>query len=195
MSDLFHIEVPDEYIVRVPNVMVQAKWHTYQVLTKRSMRLQELLNGRLRFAAEAKHIWWGVSVEDVRYGKPRITDLQSSAAKVKFLSIEPLLEDLGDLNLSGISWVIVGGESGPGARPMEEQWVLNVLNACRSQDVKFFFKQWGGVHKKKNGRKLKGRIYDEFPAAANHPMPNRSQRELLANCLEQQFLIQNEERA
>lgn len=195
MSDLFHPDVPDHYITSVANVMVRANWHTYQILTKRSDRLRELLNGKLRFAAEAGHIWWGVSVEDTKYGKPRIDHLRQSAARIKFLSVEPLLEDLGDLDLAGVNWVIVGGESGPGARRMEETWVLNVLNACRTQDVRFFFKQWGGVQKKKNGRKLNGRTYDEFPASATHPMPDRSQRESLAICLEQQFLTQNEERA
>lgn len=195
MSDLFHDGVPDEYIARVARVMVQAKWHTFQVLTKRSKRLRELLNTKLDFAAEAKHIWWGVSVEDTKHGKPRIDDLRNTPAQVKFLSIEPLLEDLGELNLSAIDWVIVGGESGPGARPMEEGWVLNILNACRIQEVRFFFKQWGGVQKKKTGRKLNGQTYDEFPASISHPIPDRSQRETLANYLQQQFLAQNEERA
>lgn len=188
MSDLFHDGVPEEYILRVANVMMQARWHTYQVLTKRSRRLRELLKDKMRFAAEAEHIWWGVSVEDVKHGKPRIEDLRGTPARVKFLSIEPLLEDLGDLDLAAIKWVIVGGESGPGARPMQEEWVLNILNACRLQDVRFFFKQWGGVQKKKTGRKLKGKTYDEFPATIPNPMPDRLQRERLASCLEQQFL-------
>jgi protein gp37 len=188
MSDLFHAGVPDDFIVRVARVMMEANWHTYQVLTKRSERLRDLLNGSLRFASSTKHIWWGVSVEDVKFGKPRIDHLRNTDASVKFLSIEPLLEDLGDLDLSGISWAIVGGESGPGARSMEEAWVLNILNACRTQDVRFFFKQWGGVQKKKTGRTLHGKTYDEFPSASRGPMPDRSRRLSLATCLEEQFL-------
>jgi protein gp37 len=188
MSDLFHESVPEDYIERVVKVMMQANWHTYQVLTKRSERLKVLLNGNLKFAASSPHIWWGVSVEDVKFGKPRIVHLQQAGAAMKFLSIEPLLEDLGDLDLSGVNWAIVGGESGPGARIMEESWVLNILNACRTQDVRFFFKQWGGVQKKRTGRTLHGRTYDEFPAISGSPMPDRSQRLLLASCLEEQFL-------
>lgn len=188
MSDLFHEGVPDEFILRVAKVMMEADWHTYQILTKRSERLKELLKGGLRFAAKSKHIWWGVSVEDRKFGKPRIEHLRTTGTAVKFLSIEPLLEDLGQLDLSGIDWVIVGGESGPGARAMEEAWVLNILNACRTQKVRFFFKQWGGVQKKKTGRTLHGRTYDEFPAASESRMPDRSQRLSLANCLETQFL-------
>ena len=121
MSDLFQPGVPDAYIQAVCQVMVTAKWHTFQVLTKRSERLQELLSGRLRFAAEQDHIWWGVSVEDRQYGLPRIADLQKTPARVRFLSIEPLLEDLGSFDLSNISWAIVGGESGHGARPMQKR--------------------------------------------------------------------------
>jgi len=163
MSDLFHDAVPDEYIEAVAKVMVAANWHTYQVLTKRSERLRQLLNSRLKFAAEQPHIWWGVSVEDQPYGVPRIADLQAADAAVRFLSIEPLLEDIGKLNLAGINWVIVGGESGPGARPMEKEWVLSLKNQCREASVPFFFKQWGGVRKSAAGRKLNGRTYDEFP--------------------------------
>src|SRR5580700_7247504 len=177
MSDLFQDGVPDDYIEAVCKVMVKANWHTFQVLTKRSARLKELLNGRLSFAAEQKHIWWGVSVEDQKYGLPRITDLQKAHAAVRFLSIEPLLEDLGAFNLSGISWAIVGGESGPGARPMREGWVVSVRDQCRESAVPFFFKQWGGVRKKKNGRLLGGRTYDEYPERVVWPVPER------ANCL------------
>jgi protein gp37 len=194
MSDLFHPGVPDDYIVKVTTVMMQANWHTYQILTKRSDRLRDMLSGKLRFATETSHIWWGVSVEDSEYGKPRIRHLQESPARVRFLSIEPLLEDLGELDLSGISWAIVGGESGRGARKMDESWVLTVLNACRKQDVKFFFKQWGGIQKKKTGRILHGRTYDEFPAARPEPMPDRSRRQSLASCLLEQFPMPDEER-
>ncbi len=163
MSDLFHEAVPDDYIAAVAGVMVQAHWHTYQVLTKRSARMCELLKTRLRFAAAQPHIWWGVSVEDKRYGLPRVEHLRSAPACVRFLSIEPLLEELGALDLSGIHWVIVGGESGHGARPMKREWVISVRRQCRAQDVPFFFKQWGGVHKSKAGRLLDGRTYDEMP--------------------------------
>ena len=118
MSDLFHKDVPDDYIVSVVRVMLMADWHTYQVLTKRSERMRDLLKTKLRFASNRSHIWWGVSVEDRRYGLPRIEHLRRAPARVRFLSVEPLLEDLGTINLDGIHWVIVGGESGPGARPM-----------------------------------------------------------------------------
>jgi protein gp37 len=154
MSDLFQEGVPDEYVEAVCRVMAKAKWHTFQVLTKRSERLKELLSGRLQFAAEQDHIWWGVSVEDQKYGLPRIKHLQRTPARVRFLSVEPLLEDLGRFNLSGINWTIVGGESGPGARPMRPEWVVSVRDQCRESHVPFFFKQWGGVRKKKNGRLL-----------------------------------------
>jgi protein gp37 len=163
MSDLFHDAVPDDYIAEVVDVMVRADWHTYQVLTKRSKRMRELLNSRLRFAAAKPHIWWGVSVENRRHGLPRIAHLRSAPARVRFLSIEPLLEDLGTVELSGIDWVIVGGESGFGARPMLRDWVVSIRRQCRQEGVAFFFKQWGGVNKKKAGRLLNGRTYDEMP--------------------------------
>jgi protein gp37 len=170
MSDLFHDEVQDNYIVAVAQVMVAAKWHTYQVLTKRSERLRKLLNTKLRFAAKQGHIWWGVSVEDKKYGLPRIEDLRNANAEVRFLSVEPLLEDMGKLDLRGIDWMIVGGESGAGARPMKKEWVLPLRDQCKRSGVPFFFKQWGGVRKKKTGRRLEGRTYDEFPARVSHPI-------------------------
>jgi protein gp37 len=150
--------------------MVAANWHTYQVLTKRSDRLRKLLNTSLRFAANQEHIWWGVSVENRRYGLPRIEDLQNNDAAMRFLSVEPLLEDLGKFNLGGIDWVIVGGESGPGARPMKKEWVVSVRDQCKSEGVPFFFKQWGGVRKSVAGRKLDGKTYDEFPQRVLHPV-------------------------
>ncbi len=174
MSDLFQPGVPDAYIEAVCQVMVTAKWHTFQVLTKRLERLQQLLSGPLRFAAEQDHIWWGVSVEDRQYGLPRIADLQRTPACVRFLSIEPLLEDLGSFDLSNISWAIVGGESGPGARPMQKDWVISIRDQCREARVPFFFKQWGGVRKKKNGRLLEGRTYNEYPARVASPVPGRA---------------------
>ena len=163
MSDLFHEAVPDDYIAAVADVMVRASRHTYQVLTKRSDRMRDLLKTRLRFAAEKPHIWWGVSVENKACGLPRIAHLHSSPAAVKFLSIEPLLEDIGRLDLSAIHWVIVGGESGFGARPIRREWVISIRKQCRQNGVPFFFKQWGGVHKSKAGRSLDGRTYDEMP--------------------------------
>jgi protein gp37 len=170
MSDLFHENVPNEYVVAVAEVMVAAKWHTYQVLTKRSDRLRELLNSSIRFAANQNHIWWGVSVENRKYGLPRIENLQNAHAAIKFLSVEPLLEDLGKFNLKGIDWIIVGGESGHGARPMKKEWVVSVRDQCKREDVPFFFKQWGGVRKKAAGRKLDGKTYDEFPQRIRHPV-------------------------
>lgn len=170
MSDLFHDAVPEDYIEMVAKVMVRANWHTYQVLTKRSERIKRLLNSRLSFAAKQPHIWWGVSVENRKYGVPRIADLQRAEAMVRFLSVEPLLEDVGKLNLEGIHWVIVGGESGPGARPIEKAWVLSIRDQCRSANVRFFFKQWGGVQKAAAGRKLEGRTYDEFPQRVENPV-------------------------
>lgn len=180
MSDLFHDYVPDEYIARVGHVMVTANWHTYQVLTKRADRLQRLLSTQLHFAAEAKNIWWGVSVENKKHGLPRVENLRNAPARIRFLSIEPLLEDLGEIDLSGIHWVIVGGESGHGARPMKREWVTNILRQCREHGVRFFFKQWGGVHKSKTGRLLDGRTYDEFPDLIQNPIASRSERRLYA---------------
>ena len=188
MSDLFHSDVPDDYIVRVAKVMMAANWHTYQILTKRSERLRDMLSGKLRFATESAHIWWGVSVEDIQYGVPRIDHLRQTPANVKFLSIEPLLEDVGSINLFDIDWVIVGGESGRGARPIQESWVDSLLQQCRSADVPFFFKQWGGVQKKKNGRKLHGRTYNEFPPAAAGVIPDPKSRRAIAEQMQEKFL-------
>jgi protein gp37 len=163
MSDLFHNDVPDDYIHHVARVMEMASWHTYQVLTKRGERLRDLLSSRLDFAAKLAHVWWGVSVENRKHGVPRIDHLRESPALVKFLSIEPLLEDLGVLDLHEIDWVIVGGESGPGARPMDRSWVLSIRDQCKAANVPFFFKQWGGVRKSQTGRNLEGCTYDEMP--------------------------------
>jgi protein gp37 len=163
MSDLFHPDVPDDFIVSVAQVMMKGSWHQYQVLTKRAERLRTLLRTKLKFATTSMHVWWGVSVEDKKHGVPRIEELKSTPAAVKFLSIEPLLENLGALDLDGINWVIVGGESGPGARKMEESWVQDLLAQCRTQHVRFFFKQWGGINKKAAGRVLNSRTYDELP--------------------------------
>jgi protein gp37 len=176
MSDLFHEDVPDEYILRVVNVMQQANWHTYQVLTKRSERMRDLLLTKLRFAAEMPHFWWGVSVENRAHGLPRIGHLRSAPAAVRFLSIEPLLEDLGPIDLSGINWVIVGGESGNGARPMARDWLISIREQCQAAKVPFFFKQWGGVRKAAAGRQLDGRTYDEVPERVEATIASRQIR-------------------
>lgn len=180
MSDLFHRDVPDEYIENVVRVMLAANWHTYQVLTKRSERLRDRLRSRLAFAAAAKHIWWGVSVENRKHGLPRIDHLREAQAGMAFLSIEPLLEDLGAINLSGIDWVIVGGESGAGARPMQPEWVASIQRQCSDASIPFFFKQWGGVRKSEAGRKLNGRPYDEMPPRTSNPVPSLGVRKRLA---------------
>ncbi len=163
MSDLFHEQVPDEYILAVADVMARAPWHIFQVLTKRAERMAHLLSTKLRANSFSPHIWWGVSVEDRKYGVPRIHHLQSADAAMKFLSIEPLLSDLGELDLRGISWVIVGGESGAGARPMKKDWVLSIRDQCVTAGVPFFFKQWGGTRKAEAGRVLEGQLYSQYP--------------------------------
>ncbi|HVF59329.1 MAG TPA: phage Gp37/Gp68 family protein [Thermoanaerobaculia bacterium] len=176
MSDLFHDLVPESFIRAVVAVMEATPWHTYQVLTKRAERLQRLLGGPLQSASTLPNVWWGVSAENKRHGLPRISHLQSAPARVRFLSVEPLLEDIGTLPLDGIHWVIVGGESGHGARQMEEAWVTSVLDQCRAANVLFFFKQWGGVQKKWNGRTLRGRTYDDMPARSTMSVPDADER-------------------
>jgi protein gp37 len=170
MSDLFHEDVPERYILAVARVMSMARWHTYQVLTKRAERMRRLLGTTLHFAATEPHIWWGVSVENRKHGLPRVDCLRSAPVAVRFLSIEPLLEDLGTVNLEGIHWVIVGGESGPGARPMKKEWVVSLRDQCVRGGTRFFFKQWGGVRKSAAGRRLDGKTYDEFPPRDSHPV-------------------------
>jgi len=180
MSDLFHKDIPDDYIELVVRVMATADWHIYQVLTKRSERLRDLLMTNLAFAAGLPHIWWGVSVENQRHGVPRIAHLRQADPAMSFLSVEPLLEDLGEVDFEGVNWVIVGGESGAGARPMEKSWVVNIRRQCRKVKVPFFFKQWGGVRKCRNGRELDGRTYDEFPLIQRGEIPDSRVRKTLA---------------
>ena len=158
-SDLFHEKVPLAYIKRVFRVMNQADWHQFQILTKRAERLEKV-SGQLDWS---RNIWMGVSVENEEY-LDRIDHLRRSGAQVKFLSVEPLLAPVGIVDLGGIDWVIVGGESGPGARPMNHEWVSSIRDQCQQAGVAFFFKQWGGVQKKKTGRSLDGRTWDEMPA-------------------------------
>ena len=182
MSDLFHEGVPGEYIEQVARVMTLANWHTYQVLTKRASRLRTLLASHLRFATDCSHIWWGVSVENRKHGLPRIEQLRAAPASVRFLSIEPLLEDIGEIDLNGIHWVIVGGESGAGARPMESDWVISIRDQCQQAKVPFFFKQWGGVRKSEKGRQLDKQTYDEFPVLTQKQVvpPDQTRRKLIA---------------
>jgi protein gp37 len=159
MSDLFHKDVPVEFILRVFEIMQRASWHQFQILTKRSDRLLELDP----ILPWEPHIWMGVSVENQDCAF-RIDHLRETGSKIKFLSLEPLLGPLQSLDLNGIDWVIVGGESGPGARPMNPSWVVDIRNQCQKAKAPFFFKQWGGQNKKKNGRELEGRTWDEMPA-------------------------------
>jgi protein gp37 len=158
MSDLFHKDVPTSFIEKTFAVMQKASWHSFQVLTKRSDRLREIE----RIIGIPKNVWIGVSVECEDY-LHRIDDLRATDASVKFLSLEPLIGPLPNLNLDGIDWVIVGGESGPGARPMQEEWVTDIRDICLVSNVPFFFKQWGGVVKKRTGRVLEGRTWDQMP--------------------------------
>ena len=177
MSDLFHEEVPFSFIESVFQVMRLANWHTYQVLTKRAERMLEFSKTVDPSLIYQPHIWLGTSVEDKKWGLPRIPILQGVHARTRFLSIEPLLEDLGNLDLTGIHWVIVGGESGLGARPLSKDWVIPIRNQCKKASVPFFFKQWGGIKKKILGRELEGRTYNEFPATSKRKAPGLSQRE------------------
>ena len=181
MSDLFHEGVSADYISKVISVMRLASWHTYQVLTKRAERLADLLTGELAEGTNLSHVWWGVSVEDRRFGLPRIEELRRVPTITRFLSIEPLLEDLGTLNLEGIHWVIVGGESGTRPRPMKIDWVRSIRDQCQAAGVPFFFKQWGGTRKKQAGRELDGQTHDEMPRSQVSQVPDRSTRyELIA---------------
>ena len=158
MSDLFHREVPKTFIKKVFEVMNRASMHTFQVLTKRADRLAEL-SDELTWS---KNIWMGVSIESDKY-KDRIDALRYTEANVKFISFEPLIGEVGKVNFKGIDWVIVGGESGPGARYMDPEWVTNLRDKCVKQKVPFFFKQWGGTNKKKTGRKLEGKYWNQMP--------------------------------
>ena len=189
MSDLFHEAIPTDYVAAVGALMAESPWHIYQVLTKRATRLRDLLGKELATAAMKPNIWWGVSVEDRKHGLPRIDLLRQAPAAVRFLSVEPLLEDLGEINLEGIHWVIVGGESGAGARVMRPEWVNSVHEQCKRGNVAFFFKQWGGIWKSRTGRLLNDRTYDEFPAIVRAPVPERGARDQLAARLRKHFSI------
>jgi protein gp37 len=176
MSDLFHADVPARYIREVFEVMAAANWHVYQVLTKRAERLAEVAQTLPASLVNREQVWLGVSVENRKHGLPRLDALRSTPAAVRFLSIEPLLEELGELDLEGIDWVIVGGESGHHARPMQERWVLSLRDQCERSGVPFFFKQWGGVRKKAAGRLLQGRTHDAMPWVRERVAPGRGER-------------------
>ena len=158
MSDIFHDKIPDAFIVEIFEVMNKAHWHTFQVLTKRPKRLEKIAD-KLNWTP---NIWMGVTVEANEYAY-RVDYLRNCPAKTKFLSLEPLIDSVDKLDYSGIDWVIVGGESGPGARSMKKEWVIEIRDRCKKENIDFFFKQWGGVNKKKLGRQLEGRFYDEMP--------------------------------
>ena len=162
MSDLFHKDVPRTFIDQVFDTMEKADWHVFQVLTKRSSLMRDYLNCRYRTASPPAHIWLGVSVEDVRSAS-RIAHLRQAPAAVRFLSVEPLIGAVGPVDLTGIHWVIAGGESGPGARPMMIDWAREIRDECAEQNVAFFFKQWGGIRPKTGGRDLDGREWNELP--------------------------------
>ncbi len=168
MSDLFHKEIPRAYISAVFDTMEKADWHVYQVLTKRSSLLQKFINERYRAHKAPGHMWFGVSVENEQ-ATSRIAHLQKANASIRFLSIEPLIAPVGKLSLDGIDWVIVGGESGPGARAMKREWVIDIRNQCLAAQVAFFFKQWGGRSPKSGGRLLEGKEWNEFPSKRSAP--------------------------
>jgi protein gp37 len=167
MSDLFHKEIPQEFIARVFDTMERANWHTFQVLTKRSSLMRNFLRKRYGAVQGPAHMWFGVSIEDGKRSS-RIRHLREAPAGLRFLSIEPLIGSVGRLDLAGIDWVIVGGESGPGARPIDPDWVRNIRDQCLAVGVAFFFKQWGGLRPKSGGRELDGRPWDDFPDARQH---------------------------
>ena len=166
MSDLFHKRVPQEFVERVFDTMELAHWHNFQVLTKRSSRMRNFLNRRYKSRPPPNHIWFGVSVEDGTK-LSRIRHLSAANAGVRFLSVEPIIGPMGAIDLTGIHWVILGGESGPGARPIKIEWAREVRDQCVAQNVAFFFKQWGGFRPKSGGRLLDDVEWNEFPETAN----------------------------
>jgi protein gp37 len=166
MSDLFHKEIPYHFIDSVFDTMEAADWHTFQVLTKRSSLMVRYLRNRYGSGLAPSHIWLGVSVEDAK-NAVRLKHLRTAAASTKFVSFEPLLASVGKVDLAGIDWAIVGGESGPGARPMEEEWAIEIRDQCRAAKVAFFFKQWGGIRPKSGGRLLRGREWNQYPRIPN----------------------------
>jgi len=182
VSDLFHESLSTQDIVSIGKVMDACPWHTFQVLTKRSARMKSMLNDQLQFVARERHIFWGVTVEN-RAALSRIDHLRNADCGRRFLSIEPLLEDLGMVDLSGIDWVIVGGESGPGARPLLKEWVVSLRDQALAAGVPFFFKQWGGTRKKVAGCLLDGKEHKQYPELDVDPMPSRSEKASIRNRL------------
>jgi len=192
MSDLFHDEVPDRYIVAAFEVMAAADWHTYQILTKRPARMRKMLKNDLEFAAGLPHIWWGVTVENKKHGLPRLDCLRKCEVTMRFLSCEPLLEDLGIVCLDGINWVIVGGESGPGARgpgarPVHKDWIVSLRDQCKFAQVPFYFKQWGGFPKGKLGCEIDGKEYKAFPPMPDLKAPSLMRRRQIEGELHKQL--------
>lgn len=177
MSDLFHKEVPWSFVDQVFDTMEAADWHTFQVLTKRSSLLVRYLRNRYGQTTAPAHIWLGVSVEDAK-NAVRLRHLQRAQAAVRFVSFEPLLGPVGRIDLMGIDWAIVGGESGPKSRPMAEEWAIEIRDQCRAAKVAFFFKQWGGVRPKSGGRLLRGREWNQYPSVHKSSLPGRRQTEV-----------------
>ena len=173
MSDLFHKNIPAPFIDRVFDTMEQAHWHTFQVLTKRSSLMRDYLRRRYARNCAPPHIWCGVSVED-QAATSRIRHLQQAPAEIRFLSLEPLLGPIGNADLSGISWIIVGGESGPKARPMDRRWVIDIRDLCEHERIPFFFKQWGGKTPKSGGRKLSGIEHNAVPLSLSRNIIGQS---------------------
>ncbi|TGL03550.1 phage Gp37/Gp68 family protein [Leptospira bouyouniensis] len=187
MSDLFHESFSDEYIYKVFTVMREVNWHIYQILTKRPIRMKQLFDSKLKEFSSQDNIWMGVTVENCKAYRERVSILRNTNVKTRFLSIEPLLEDLGAIDLSRLDWVIVGGESGAKCRPMEKSWVQSILKQCEEQNVPMHFKQWGGVRKKRAGRILDGKTYDNFPKFEFKPIPPKSELKQIKVQLEKLF--------
>ncbi len=193
MSDIFHRDVPTQYIRDIATVMMEANWHTYQVLTKRAGRMSRLMRTDPSFqeVRNAKHIWWGVSVEDKKHGLPRIKHLRNAETAMPWISFEPLKEDLGeDYNLTGMTWGVVGGESAWASRKpvtLQEEWVLRIRDKCTALNIPFFFKQWGGNPKTKSRRILQGRTFDEWPEVEHLPLKPRAERIEAVHRLTEEF--------
>lgn len=189
MSDMFHGNIPAEYVRDIVRIMQAAPWHIYQVLTKRSDRMRRMLRNdpSFREAAAAKHIWWGVSAEDHKHGAPRIRNLLAANAATPWVSFEPLLEDMSDVPLDGIKWAVVGGESGWKFRPLVEEHARNMRDRCEALGIPFLFKQWGGLPKEKSRRILDGRTYDEYPEETHCPVIGRKERHALIERFSEEF--------
>lgn len=186
-SDLFHEEAPDGYIEDVCRVMQAASWHIFVVLTKRSQRMRDLLNTQMQWAAQLRNVWWGVTAEDRKSGLPRLQDLRETQASMRWVSLEPLLEDMGQLDLSYLSWVVCGGESGPDSRDMQENWVRSIRDQCMEARVPFLFKQFGGVRRRKRGCELDGKRHENYPPEIRTSTPSESIRQELWREFEAEF--------